>query len=199
MQTRATNENSQRVFRNSLQPVGQFRRITRAMPDGNRLDFSVGFVDDDVNRVRPVMHPRLASFASGFGKPKRLGRNCRNHRLPKFKCGFRIVNDPKVYFLYLASVSSRSCSQGMPRPGFFSASSARRSSSAICSGVSVSAKSSSAKSRICSKAKRRSSSGSLQNYSTTWVALMAAIYSFDLTVQAGVSPSRITHHASRHP
>jgi hypothetical protein len=33
----------------------------------------------------------------------------------------------------------------------------------------------------------------------TCVALMAAIYSFDLFAQAGFSASRITHHASRHP
>ena len=37
---------------------------------------------------------------------------------------------------YLAFISAWICSNGIPRPGFFSASSARRSSSAACSGVS---------------------------------------------------------------
>ncbi len=177
----------------SLQPPAQLRRIPRVRPDGNDFYFGVRFVDNEINRVRPAVNTRLAAFATGFGKSKWLGSNRRNHCIhfkgesnpescslifmpshgfPKFKRGFEVMDDPKTHFLYLASVSSRSCSHGMPRPGFFSASSARRSSSAICSGVSVSSKSSSANSRICSKASRRSSNGSLQNCSTTCAALM---------------------------
>jgi hypothetical protein len=139
----------------SFQPPARFCRIPCAVPDGNHLDFSVHFVDHEVNRVRPTMNSRLAGFASGCRKSKWLKRR------------FRVVDDPKAHFLYFASVSSRSCSQGMPRPGFSSASSARRSSSAISSGVS-----SSNLSRSCSKTSRCSSNGSLSICSKTCAALI---------------------------
>jgi hypothetical protein len=45
----------------------------------------------------------------------------------------------------------------------------------------------------------RLSSGSALAAAKTSVALMAAIYSFDSSAQAGFFPSRITHYASRHP
>jgi len=190
----------------SFQTPAQFRRIACAVPNGQHFDFGVCFVDNEINRVRPAKHTSLASSASGFGESKRLGRNRRNnlvrfqgksnsqpfglalisgHSFPKFKSGFRVVNDPESHFLYLSSISSRNCSHGMPRPGFFSASSARRSSSAICSGVS----SSSNLSRSCSNISRCSSNGSLSICSKTWAALMATIYSIDLFAQAGAGPA----------
>ena len=91
--------------------------------------------------------------------------------------------------------SSRTCSQGIPASGFLRNSSARRSSSAICSGVS----SSSNRSRSCSKTSRCSSSGSLSICSKTWAALMPSIYPACLATQAGFCPSRITYHASAQP
>jgi len=94
--------------------------------------------------------------------------------------------------------SSRTCSNGIPSRGFSRNSSARRSSSAFCSGVSSSLKSPNSKSMV-STSSRRSASGIRRSSSRISVLLMAAIYSFDLSAQAGFSASRITHHASRHP
>jgi|SRR5665213_2468269 len=82
-----------------------------------------------------------------------------------------------------SSISAKTCSAGIPRPGFFRASSARRSSSAICSGVSSSSNSVNS-SKICWTVSRRSFSGIRRSSSRIPVALMAAIYSFDLFVQA---------------
>ena len=178
----------------SFHPLPQFGRIPRAVPDGNHFDLVMCFVDGKIDCVRPAKHLCPAAFATGFGKSKRLGSN-RSHylvhlkhetnaesfrlflipsnRLPKFSRGLRLVDDPKAHFLYLSNISSRNSFHGVPRPGCFKASSARRSSSAICSGVS----SSSNLLRSCSKTSRCSSNGSLSNCSKTWAALMLLNYS----------------------
>ena len=175
----------------SLQPSPQFGRIPSTMPHSNHLNLGTSFVDGEVNGVRPAVNTCLAAFETSFGKPKRLGGNRGHHlvhfkkepdaksfrlalipgnRFAEFKCGFDIVDEPKAHFLYLSNVSSRNSSHGIPRPEFLSASSARRSSSAACSGV----RSASNSSRSFSKTSRCSSNGSLWNCSRTWVALMAS-------------------------
>ncbi len=80
--------------------------------------------------------------------------------------------------------SARTCSHGMPAFGFFRSSSARRSSSAFCSGVSSSLKSPNSRSMV-STSSRRSASGIRRSSSRISVLLMAAIYSFDWPAQAG--------------
>ena len=176
---------------NSLQPSPQFCGIPSTMPHGNHLDLGIRFVNREVNGIRPTLDACLAAFETSFGKPKRLGRNRGHHpihfknepdaksfslpfipgnRIAEFKRGFDIVDEPKAHFLYLSNVSSRNSCHGVPRPGFLRASSARRSSSATCSGVSSPSNSS----RSFSKTSRCSSNGSLWNCSKTWVALMAS-------------------------
>jgi len=81
------------------------------------------------------------------------------------------------------SNSAKTCSAGMPPFGFFRSSSARRSSSAFCSGVSSSSESPNSKSMV-STSSRLSASGIRRSSSRISVLLMAAIYSFALSAQA---------------
>jgi len=178
----------------SFQPPAQFRWISRTVPDSYHFDFGVRFIDYEVNRVRPAKHSRLACFATSFGETKRLGSNRCNYRIhfkdepnaksfglplipchcfPKFKRGLGVMDDPKHHFRYLANVSSRSCSQEMPRPGFWRASSARRSSSAICSGVKSGSKPAAIRSSVSRRARSiRSSIGRAFAALNNSVALM---------------------------
>ena len=203
----------------SLQPSAQHRWVARAMPHSNHLDFGVGVIKHEVNRIRPTANARLACLMSGFGKTKRLDRNRCNHRihfesesntksfnltlipshrLPKFKCGFGVMDDSKAHFLYFANVSSRSCSHGMPRPGFLRASSARRSSSAICSGVSASLKSPNSNS-ISSTSSRRSASGIRRSSSRISALLIAVNYCRPTCSQARFSWKGSSANCTSHP
>ena len=98
---------------------------------------------------------------------------------------------------YLAFISSWISSNGLPRPGFFRASSARRSSSAICSGVSSSSYSVNS-SKICWTSSRRSFSGMSLMRSRISPAVMAGIYSVDLPAQAGFSRRANSSFVIRH-
>ncbi len=167
----------------------QLRRISRPVPNCNHFNFRMRFVDGKINCVWPAKNLRSTTFTASFGKSKWFSRNCGHHFIyfecksnaepcvltfipgngfPKFKDSFGVMDDPEAHFLYLASVSSRSCSQGIPRPGVFRASSARRSSSAICSRVRWSTNSFS----IRSTSSRRSASGIRRSSSRISVALM---------------------------
>jgi len=97
-----------------------------------------------------------------------------------------------------SSTLANTCSAGIPECGFLRNSSARRSNSAICSGVNSSSYSVNS-SKICWTSSRRSFLGKFLMRSRISSAVMAAIYPVDLPAQAGFSASRITHHASRHP
>lgn len=184
-------------------PSPQSRRIACAMPDGNNLDFGAGFVDHKIDGVWPASNACLASFASSPGKTKWPGRDrtyhridfldkpdsksrslvfIPGHRLPKFKRRFGVVDDTKSHFLYLASISSRMTSHGTPRPGFFNASSDRRSSSATCSCVSESSKPPNSMSMI-STSSRRSASGIRRSASRISIALMTTTYPARFTAQ----------------
>ena len=200
-----------RPARRSFEPSPQFRRIQRTVPDGKNLNLAVFGVDGEVNRVRPRFgHLRFVRQSrcqpKPFGiVPKSSEKGLKFvieslahtsflglipvHCLIPLLLGFGLRNDVECHFLASRRflISAETSSTGVPRPGFFSASSARRSSSAICSGVSASSKLSNF-SRRRSKTSRCSSNGSFSTCSKTWVALMAELYAFDLLAQAGVSP-----------
>ena len=84
--------------------------------------------------------------------------------------GLAVGNDLEGHFLVSRRflISTETSSIAVPRPGFLSASSARRSSSVICSGVNSSSNSP----RIRRKTSRCSPNGSLRNCSTNSDAVM---------------------------
>ena len=200
-----------------LQPPAQFRRIPRAVPDGQHFDFLVRCTDGKIDRVGPrrrhfgsVRQPsgklksiwvlresfqkrpqRIIESQANTGLPTLIPVNC----LVPLPLGLRLGNDPECHFLARSRflISAETSSIGVPRPGCVSASSARRSSSAICSGVS----SSSNLPRSDSKTSRCSSNGSLSICSNTWAALMATIYSFEPRAQTAFSPHLVAPHAPR--
>ena len=201
----------------SLQPSPQCRRIPRVVPNGADNYFRGSGFDYKKDGIRPRF--RKSDFAGQPADPAKSFRVLTKdfetgaqvtgesltyprfasvveiNRLDQFPLGFCFNDDAKRHCLVRNrfSISATTSSSGRQRSGCASARSARRSSSAICSGVS----SSSNFSRRRSKTSRCSSNGSLSTCSKTWAALMAAIYPFDSLSQAAFFPSRITHHASR--
>ena len=195
----------------SFQPSPQLRRIPRAVPDGKNFDFKMFDVDGELNRVRP----RFGHF--GFPRQRRrqsksfgvLSQSLEKrlkfiikppadasftffipvHGIIPFPLGFGLRNDFERHLLARRRflISAETSSMGVPRPGCLSASSARRSSSTICSGVS----SSSNRSRSCSKTSRCSSNGSWSSCSKTWawLALMGLIYSVERNAQLKIRHS----------
>jgi len=178
----------------SFQPLAQFRRIPRAMPDGKDFDFPMFSIDGEVHRVGPrrrnfglpgsgrgtkksfgLVRKAVEHFAQGDIQPvahSRLLLVIPQNRFKPVAFSFGLDSDREGHFLARkrSSISAKTCSTGLPRPGFFSASSARRSSSATCSGVSSGSNSS----RRRSKTWYCSSNGSLWICSKTWFALMAS-------------------------
>ena len=206
-----------------FQPAAQCFGITRAMPDGADNQFGSLAFDNEVNGIRPrVWHFGFLGQPTGEGKsfrvlanhfeksPQLVGEPLADSRLAfvievdglgKFLFCFLLNDDPETHRLARNrfSISATTSSSGRQRSGCASARSARRSSSAICSGVS----SSSNRLRSCSKTSRCSSNGSLSTCSITCVALMAAIYSFDSLAQAGffhrANSSFVIRHSSFPP
>ena len=200
-----------------FQPSPQFRRIPRVVPEGADNYFRACGFDCKKDGIWPRF--RKSGFAgqpADHAKSFRVSTNdfeksvqvagkslsyprfasvVEINRPGKFPLRLFFNDDAKRHCLARNrfSMSATTSSSGRQSSGCASARSARRSSSAICSGVS----SPSNFSRSCSKTARCSSNGSFSNCSMTCVALMAAIYSVGLPVQAEFSPSRITHHASR--
>src|SRR5581483_1371250 len=149
----------------SFQPVAQVGGISCAVPDSQHLDLVMFQVDREVNRVRPrrwhfglvrplaceweslrLLRQRVENLVNGvvqLAAQTRLALIIPRHSLLPVPLGSGFDNDHKSHFLpwRRSLISAKTCLAGFPRPGFFSASSARRSSSAICSGVSVSSKS----------------------------------------------------------
>jgi len=199
----------------SFQPSPQFGRITATVKNGNntnevRLYAEINFVFGE------NVHARFASVLGNQLKPFRVAQDVLkgdvnfgfkpvaqsgllrvipNDRLFKFESRLRVENYLARHArpLIRSFNSARTCSQGIPLWGLRRNSSPRRSNSASCSGVG----SASNFSRSCSKTSRCSSNGSFSTCSITCVALMVAIYSVGLCVQAEFFPSRITYHASR--
>ena len=118
--------------------------------------------------------------------------------------GFCVNNEANQSQPNFFLASALTCSHGMPRSGCFRNSSARRSSSTICSGVSSSSNSVNS-SRICWTTSLRSFSGNCRICPSSSAAFMAEIYSGNICTQATFSVApfyyapRITHHASRRP
>ncbi len=204
----------------SFQPLPQFSWIPCAVPDGANDHFRSFPLDGEINRILPRFRHfgsagqtagKRKSFrilANGFEKVTQLlGESLPHSRLPLVvetnrlgKFPFRLLfnDNPKTHHLARNrfSMSATTSSSGRQRSGCAKARSARRSSSAICSGVSLPSKYSS---RTFSATSYCSANGKRWICSMICVALMAAIYSFDFHAQAEFFPSRITHHASRHP
>jgi len=177
----------------SFQPPAQFCRIPCAVKDGNYNHHGRIIEQCEVDGIRPVQHFYLLgsrpgkrkSFAvfGGFGKcgvdftrkslthPVGL-RIIPSNRLVEFRLGLGFEGDLKTHFLarYRFSISAMTSSSGRQRSGCARASAARRSSSAICSGVSLGSNSS----RRRAKTWYCSSNDSLWICSKTWVALMAS-------------------------
>ena len=202
-----------------FQPPAQLVRVPRAMPDRQDFDFVMVRIYCEINGVWP------RSGQLGFSRLSRCSRKSSRitrqaleknleciikpqteprflslvpvYSLIPFAFGCSIRNDPECHFLARIRflISAETSAIGVPRPGCLSASSARRSSSATCSGV----KSSSNLSRRCSKTSRCSSNGSFSICSKTWAALMPAIYTLDGRAQAAFPAPRLTPNSSRRP
>jgi len=181
----------------SLQPPPQFRRIPRAVPDGNHLHFTVLRVDGEINRVGPRFgHLRFSrrwrcqpkpigfirqslekSLKFVVESPTHASLACLIpiHRLIPFPLGFGFRNDFERHFLARRRflISADTSSIGVPRPGCVRASSARRSSSAACSGVKSGSYPSSRRSSLSFRASSiRSASGRVFAALNNSVALM---------------------------
>ncbi len=192
----------------STHPFPKFGGVLTTVPNGNDFDFLVFRIHRKINRVRPVKDSRLSRQTPHQGKPLRFfGQDLKQgidysvetladtrflfviplHRLAPFLFSRGLGNDSKRHFRpeNRCRISVKIRSAGFPRPGCFNASSARRSSSAICPGESsVSASANSL--RIRSKTSRCSAAVSLRNCSTTSVALMPGNYR--------ISPHRQSSH-----
>jgi hypothetical protein len=141
----------------SCQTVSQHAGVPSPMPKSNNFDLLPGFVYDKEDGIRPTFNFNFLGEAAGKGKAGWL----RDQRFDMFvndpvesqtKSGFtllipicrvtpfafrrRLDKQLKHYFFAprRRCISAKTSSAGMPLSGCFSASSARRSSSAICSG-----------------------------------------------------------------
>jgi hypothetical protein len=174
----------------SLQSLDERIGIPAGMPDGEHTNF-IAF-DPEINSVFESGHPRLANesgfFLKKFGvlfdafkQRQKFGVEFLSQaRLPLFipfqslkivKVGGRFEPQPLHFQPKRLRASSRTCSNGIPSRGFLLNSSARRSSSAFCSGVIVSSKSPNSRSMV-STSSRRSISGIRRSSSRISVALM---------------------------
>src|ERR1051325_7920705 len=191
-------------------------RVSTGMPNGKHANFVAR--NCEVNSVFEPWHSRLANGSRLVGIQFRVSFDAFKQRLEFYiefmaqpwlaflipfkslkviQIGGRCEPHPLHFQPKRLRASARTCSHGTPACGFLRNSSARRSSSAICSGESSSSKSSPTTSRICSKASRCSSTGSFRNCSTTSIALMSPIYTTGSRRQAAVFHSALcTPHSS---
>ena len=188
-----------------FQPFPQFSGIPFAMPNGQHFDLPKFPVDRQINQVRPWLgHPRQASQTGGQPKSirsvgqrlqKSANRPIKSEPNPRLTqvipvpLGFGFGDDFEGHFpasnrfLISAEISSI----GVPRPGFFNASSARRSKSAICSGVSSSSMSPNS-AQTCSATSYCSSGGNRRICSNISTALIPTTYRAHFRTQADLSP-----------
>ena len=194
----------------SFQPPAQFRRISRTMPDGADNHLGSLVFNDEKYRIWPrgghfcfLSQPTGKGkaggvLANGFEKSLQIfGEFLTDSRLApviefngfgKFPFRLRLDGNAQTHrpARNCFSRSATTSSSGRQRSGCASARSARRSSSAICSGVSRSSN----LSRSCSKTSRCSSNGSRSSCSKTWIwaALMDLIYPVTGAMQMKTQP-----------
>jgi len=199
---------------------GQFCRISGTMPNCKNFDLTMCCIDGEVYGIRP--RRRHFCFVRQLRRQEKTFRIFRQALQKSSESvvepqsnalfAFFVPTDSVVpvpfrirlgddfeghFFAKRRWISADTSSMGVPRPGFFKASFARRSSSAICSGVNSSLKSPNSISMI-STSSRRSTSGIRRNSSRISALLMPLIYSRETRRQAAfVRPSRFTHHVSR--
>jgi hypothetical protein len=207
-----------------LQSPAQCGGISCPMKNRNHDQLGPTLQNREVNGVRPAQHfdflscrPRegkLSWIFSRFGKC-RVNFACKSSADPaclgivpcycffKFCFGLSIKNDAESHSLarYRFSISAKTSSIGRQRSGWALASAARRSSSAICSGVKSGSIPSSRRLSVSRCANSiRSASGSAFAALNNSIALMAASYSCESALQAAFFRySRFTHHVSRLP
>lgn len=174
-------------FRSPESPAKR-RGIPRSMPDGEHFDLAMLPVYGEVNRVRPrSWHPGLSRqpcgqrealwvMSQGLQESPVLVVESQTHArfallvpvngLIPLALGRAFGNDGERHFRARSRclISAETCSTGVPRPGLASASSALRSSSATCSGVSSSSKPPNSLSMVSTNS-RRSASGIRRNSS----------------------------------
>ena len=202
----------------------QLGRISRTVPDGEHGHLPMGLINNEKNRVRPRRrHHCFSNKTCSKTKSLRVATQCLQespkfviksktdarfaflipiHSLIPVPRGFGFRNDFERHFLASRRLrmSAETSSIGVPRPGLLSASSARRSSSAICSGVRSSSKSPNSAqirstSSCCSFGDKRLICSRIS------VALMVLIYQKPTPQQATSRRKAFTIHASRftHP
>jgi hypothetical protein len=199
----------------------QFRRIPRAIENRNDADVVSVDVKVDAVTMKPFEQSRLAGFPAGKSKAFGVFQNCFDGMIdfslkPIAQAGLLFIIPKNRFVEFKASggqendfarhaarrafnfcrASARTCSQGMPRSGCCRSSSARRSSSSFCSCESSSSKSPNSVSMVSTRS-RRSASGIRRSSSRISVALMPAIYPFDLPAQAGVFQSATGNRQSK--
>jgi len=201
------------LARASFQSPVQFCGVSGMVPNSQNLDLPMFRIDCEINgkwpRLRQSGLPgKLGKWSESFRilrqglqeGQQRIVKSQANARLPgfvpvngliPFPLGLNLRNYPERHFLagkrFLISADTSSI--GLPRPGCFKASSARRSSSVFSTSVSSSSKSPNSKSMI-STSSRRSASGIRRSSSRISVLLMPPIYSGSLSAQAAFSELR---------
>ena len=200
----------------SPQPSAQLRRIPCPMPDGADDDLQGFPYDREIHRIWPRFWqrglPRQAGRArksfrilanyfeesvqfAGKSLPhSRFARVVKIHRFSKFLFRLRFNDHPKRHHLVRNrfSMSAITSSSGRHRSGCASACAARRSNSAICSGVksgSTHPSSSPYSCHTCSTNARFSSVGIGRICSMRSVAVMAGICRVERNAQMQIRPS----------
>ena len=202
-----------------FQSALQFRGISGPMP--NRGDDHLGclVVDCEINGIRPrARNLGSARQPAGETEPFRIQTDrfekrsqfvrkplaesllplvVKANSLRKFPLSFLLDQNAKAHRFArnCFSISAITSSRGRHFSGCARARSARRSSSAICSGVSVSSTSPNSIS-MASTSSRRSASGMRRSSSRISALLMTTIYRAVFTAQAGFSASLITRYSS---
>ena len=202
-----------------FQPPAQFGGVPATMPNGQHNNLTRFRVDGEVNRIRPRLgNLGLVSQTGGQRKPigpsgqglqkfpERVIKPEANpgrvflmpvNRFIPVPLRFGLGDDLKRHFLAAKRflISAETSSIRAPRPGFFKASSARRSSSAACSGVrSGSTHPSSApnSSQTCSTKARFSSAGNVRICSMSSILLMPLTYPVNAPAQAAFSARAVS-------
>ena len=196
----------------SFQPSAQFGRVSFAMPNRNDHHFLGLEIDREIDRVRPTQDFCFRCQPAGAWKSFRVIANFAENlsdftgkSLPHARLSFVIKVNPLRQFPFSLlfdddpkrhctarnrfSMSAIASSNGRQRSGCPRACSARRSSSAICSGVSSSSCSPNS-AQIRSATSRRSFSGSRRICSRISVALMALDYPGRNCTQETIRPRR---------
>ena len=195
----------------SFQPPAQFGRISSSMPNGQNFNLAIFPVNNEVNGMRPgcrhfclsnpaqvgpeplrILDQRMQERPQCVIKPEACARGAffiPNHSVMPFLFGYGFRKDLKRHFTARKRflISAETSSMGVPRPGLASASSARRSSSAICSGERSSSAVPNSNSMV-SKSSRRADAGIRRSSSRISFALMDLIYPVTGAMQMKTQP-----------